>query len=94
MELGKIKHIPRKLKKELYKLPLLYEIKEQGYQRALDYHARFLPQLDRQGQLIVDTLSKDGTCILPIEELELPSTANMMSRAFYLANKLAAPVEF
>ena len=93
MQLGKIKYLPYKLKKKFYRLPLLYEMKEQGYQKALDYHAQFLPQLDHQGQSIVDTLRKDGTCILPIEELELASTANMMDRAFSLANKLIAPVD-
>ena len=93
MQLQKIKNIPRKLRRELYKIPLLHTMKEQVYQQAIDDHAQFLPELDTQGRLIVDTLRKNGTCVLPLEELNLPSTAKMMGRAFSLANKLVAPLQ-
>lgn len=94
MRLKKIKNIPLKLRREFYKIPLFNTIQEQAYQKALESHAQFLPQLCSQGQSIVNALKKDGTCILPIDKLGLSSTSEMMNRAFSLANRLVLPAEF
>jgi hypothetical protein len=88
MFLSKIKNLPYKLRRELYKVPQLYAIKEQAHQKAVDYHAPFLPLLDNQGKLIVDTLRRQGTCVIPLSELELSATEQMMTRAFTMADKL------
>ncbi len=88
MQLNKIKNIPHKLRRELYKIPQLHTMKEQAHQKAVDYHAQFLPPLDNQGQFIVDTLRQSGTCILPLAELKLSTTKQMMGKAFSLADKL------
>ena len=85
---NKVKNIPRKLKREIYKIPPIQAIKEQAYRKALDDHAQFLPTLDAQGCSIIKALREEGTCIIPIEELELSSTKAMMDTAFTLANKL------
>ncbi len=84
----KVKNIPLKLKREIYRIPALQVMKERAYQKALDSHTRFLPQLDAQGKSIVETLRKEGTSILPLEELALSSTDRMMETAFNLADKL------
>ncbi len=88
----KVKNIPRKLKREFYKLPLLQTIQEQAYQTALDTYARFLPELDDQGLSIVKTLREEGSCMIPLEDLVLPSTEEMMRTAFSLANNLKNPL--
>lgn len=87
---NRVKNIPYKLKRELYKLPILHDINEQFYQKSLKHHAQFLPPLDGQCKLILSTLRDEGTCIVPIKELELPSTKAMMTMARVLADKLNA----
>jgi hypothetical protein len=87
---ARVKNIPYRLKRELYKLPILHDINEQFYQKALKHHAQFLPPLDGQCKLILSTLRDEGTCIVPIEELELSSTKAMMTMARVLADKLNA----
>lgn len=93
MLLKRVKNIPHKLKRELYKIPAFHAMKEQAYQKALEYHSQFLPQIDHQSSLIVDTLRNEGTCIIPIEKLDFPSTDAMMKRAFSLANNLCTDAE-
>lgn len=90
MRLKRVKNIPLKLRRELYRIPVLHSLKEQAYQRALEQHSQFLPQIDDQGKLVVDTLRQEGTCIIPIEELQLAGTDKMMSTAFRLADELRA----
>ncbi|MEM7594858.1 MAG: hypothetical protein AAF383_25745 [Cyanobacteria bacterium P01_A01_bin.83] len=88
MLLNKVKNIPHKLKRELYRIPALNALKEQAYHKALEHHTQFLPSIDLQRSLIVDALRKEGTCILPIENLELSSTDAMLKKAFSLAENL------
>lgn len=88
MRLKRVKNIPLKLKRELYKIPVLHSLKEQAYQKALDQHSPFLPQLDDQGKLIVDRLRQEGTCTIPIEQLQLPTTEAMLHTALCLADSL------
>ena len=85
---NKVKNIPRKLKREIYRIPTLQALKEQAYQKALNSHSKLLPSLDSQGASIVEKLQQEGTCMIPIEELCLSSTDAMMASAFNLANKL------
>lgn len=84
----KVKNIPHRLRREIYRIPPFQALKEQLYQKALNDYAQFLPQLDAQGQTIVEELHQEGTCVIPIENLGIPSTAKMMSTAFALAEKL------
>lgn len=85
---GKFKNIPHKLKRKIYNIPPFPAIEEQNYQKAIDVHSKFLPQLDTQGSLIVETLRREGTCILPIESLGLASTDGMLATAYSLADRL------
>jgi len=89
---NKVKNIPHRLKREIYKIPPLQAIKDHVYQKAISNHAKFLPELDDVGTLVVNTLKTKGTCIIPIEELGLASTDDMMSTAFSLADRLKTSV--
>lgn len=85
---GKVKNIPHRLKRELYKIPPLQAMKENAYQKALDDHTQFLPNLDDQGMSVVETLRQEGTCVIPIEDLGFSSTDTMLSTAFALADNI------
>ena len=50
MQLNKIKNIPHKLRRELYRVPAFYSLKEQAHQKTINAHASFLPLLDKQGE--------------------------------------------
>lgn len=93
MQLKRIKNIPHKLRRELYRIPTFYALKEQAYQRSLDFHVPFLPPMNRQGQSIVDRLRQEGTCIIPLSQLKLPTTNQMMANAYALADRLDRPAE-
>ena len=84
----KVKNIPLKLKREIYRIPPIQAIEEQIYQQALNKHFECLPKLGLQESSIVKTLREEGTCIIPIEDLKLSSTGKMMETALHLANKL------
>ena len=93
MQLNKIKNIPHKLRRELYRVPAFYSLKEQAHQKTINAHASFLPLLDKQGEKIVDVLQRKGTCIIPIEKLKLSSTARMMATAYEMADELVRPAK-
>ena len=84
----KFKNIPHKLKREISKIPPLHTLQEQAHQKAIDVHSRFLPELDSQGQSIVETLRAEGTCVLPLESLGLAYTDKMLANAYHLADNL------
>lgn len=85
---NKVKNIPHKLKREFYRIPVFQAIREQTYQNSLEKHALLLPDLSFQDTNIVKTLQQNGTCVIPIEELEFSSTSNMMEMVNVLANNL------
>lgn len=85
---SKVKNIPRKLKREIYRIPTLQSIEVQSYQKILNNYAPFLPNLDYQGRSIVETLRQEGTCVIPLKEFQLSSTDTMMTTALKLAEKL------
>ncbi len=85
---NKVENLSYKLRRNFDRLPLLHLMKEQAYQKALDDHARFLPPLDNLSTSILNTLRQEGTCMVPIKELDLISTNAMMTTAFGLAGKL------
>lgn len=84
----KVKNIPLKLKREIFKIPPIQALKEQAYQKALNSHLQFLPKLDTEGYKIVDKLKEEGTCIIPIDDLQLSLTKKMMDTALTLADNL------
>lgn len=89
---SKVRNIPYKLRRELLKIPALHAIKEQSYQKALSHHAQFLPQLDESGTSILNTLRREGTCVVPLEKLGLSTSNTMMNTAQNLADKLCTSV--
>ncbi|MBE9045253.1 hypothetical protein IQ255_12750 [Pleurocapsales cyanobacterium LEGE 10410] len=88
----KVKNLPLKIKREINRLPPVHALKEQAYQKALNYHAQFLPQLDSQSTSFLGTLRNEGTCIIPIEDLNLSSTNLMLNMALSLADQLKTPL--
>ena len=92
MQLKKIKNIPHKLRREIYRVPAFNALKEQAYQKMLDAHSPFLPLLDSQSEKILAGLRCEGTCIIPLERLKLASTERMMAAAYQLADELIRPV--
>ena len=93
MQLKRIKNIPHKLRRELDRIPAFHALKEQAYQRSIDAHAPYLPLIDEQGQSIVDRLNQQGTCTIPLNQLELSTTKQMMVEAYRLADKLKHPAD-
>ena len=93
MQLQRIKNIPHKLRRELYRIPAFRALKEQAYQRTIDLHAPLLPAIGDRERLIVEQLEQKGTCVIPLDRLDLSRTAQMMANAYGLANKLKHPVE-
>ena len=85
---SKVRNIPLKLRREINRIPPFQTLRNQAYQKALDSHFQFLPQLDSQGQSILAMLRQQGTCVIPIEDLELSSTTKMMNTASALAENL------
>ncbi len=85
---SRVKNIPYKLRREIFKIPALQVMHEQSYQKALNYHAQFLPQVDDFGTSVLSRLRNEGTCIFPIEKLGLLSTPAMLKTAYTLADKL------
>ncbi len=85
---SRVKKIPLKLKRKIYKIPPFQAFQEQAYQKALTEHFKILPKLDSQGMSILEELRQEGTCIIPLEELGLSSTDTMMNTALTLANHL------
>ena len=77
-----LKKIPHKLKREIDKIPPVQLIQEQAYQKALNSYAPFLPKIDLQGKSILEKLQTEGTCIIPLADLCLPSSEKMMKTAF------------
>ena len=91
MSIQKLKNIPHKLRRELYRIPALNAMKEQAHQRAIDSHAQFLPLLNKQERAIVERLKQEGTCIVSLDELKLSTTEHMITTAHHLASKLNQP---
>ena len=85
---SRVRNIPYKLRRELWKIPAIHAIRERSYQKALDRHAQFLPQLDESETSILHTLRREGTCIVPLEKLGLSTSNTMMNTAQSLADKL------
>ena len=85
---SKAKNLPYKLKREFYRVPVFQAIREQTYQKSLARHALLLPELNLQDTNIVNGLRQNGTCVIPIEELELSSSTTMMVMVDVLANNL------
>ena len=49
--------------------------------------------MDGQEKSIVDRLRQEGTCVIPLNQLKLPTTKQMMANAYALADRLDRPVE-
>lgn len=64
---------------------------ELNYQVALAKHRHNLPVLSSGDQLIAQTLKREGVYITSLEDLGLPSTAQMLESANYYAATIKSP---
>lgn len=86
--LAKIKHLPDKLKREIYKIPLLQTRQEKIYQDFLQEHAQYLPKLNNQEERIVQELKNHGTYVTSIVDLNLNTSNKTIESSLQLANRL------
>ena len=93
MQLKRIKNIPHKLRRELYRIPALQTMKEEAHQKAIDSHTPFLPTIDALGKSIVSKLQREGTCVVSLKDLTLSTSQQMLDSAYDLADKLNRPLE-
>ncbi|MGK7936843.1 MAG: phytanoyl-CoA dioxygenase family protein [Xenococcaceae cyanobacterium] len=85
---AKIKRSPQKIKREIYRIPILKDKQDKTYQKLLQQHAPFIPKLNNEDNLILETLQKNGTCVVPISSLKIASTNSMLEVAANLVNRL------
>ncbi len=79
--LARIKRLPKKIKREVYKIPILKTKQDKAYQELLKNHAPFLPKLNDEDTFILKSLQNKGTCVIPIGDLKLASTDSMLGVA-------------
>ena len=84
----RIKRLPQKIKREIYKIPNLKARQEQAYQELLKQHAPFIPKLNDEDAILLKTLQENGTCVVPINNFKIASTDSMLKVAATLVNKL------
>lgn len=86
--LARIKRLPKKIKREVYKIPILKAKQDKAYQELLKNHAPFLPKLNDEDTFILKTLQNKGTCVIPMGDLKLASTNSMLGVAATLVERL------
>lgn len=79
-----------KLKRELYRLPGVRVVRAYDYLEALEAHVLRLPPLDALDLPFFHPLRTQGVCIVPVEEMKLPGTREMVSACQVLVEELRA----
>ncbi|MGH8000477.1 MAG: 2OG-Fe(II) oxygenase, partial [Brasilonema sp.] len=74
--------------KNLYEISLIKTPAECAYQAALAKHMSHLPVLSSTDSTLVETLNTEGSVITSLEELSIPSTAQMLEAAKNLMPKI------
>ncbi|MEM9274498.1 MAG: hypothetical protein AAGA80_16255 [Cyanobacteria bacterium P01_F01_bin.143] len=77
-----------KVGKIIYSIPLCKKIIDQNYEAKVAQYQASLPKLHAEDQAILDTLNKTGTVAIPIEDLQLESTAAFLEKTTSLAKEL------
>lgn len=79
-----------KLKRELYRLPGVRVVRGYEYLEALEAHTLKLPALDPLDLPFLQSLRTQGVCIVPVEEMKLPGTREMLAGCEALVEQLRA----
>ena len=85
--ISKIKNIPHKLKREIYKVPLLQTRREKIYQDLLQAYTQYLPKLNDDSKQIVQELKEHGTSIISLSELNFNASRKMLETSWQLVDK-------
>jgi len=72
----------------IYSVPLAKKIVDQNYETKVARYQASLPKLNAEDQIILDALDKTGTFSIPIEELQLESTASFLEKTNSLVKEL------
>jgi hypothetical protein len=88
LAIKKIKRIPKKIKREINRIPLVHARQETIYQAALAYYAKYLPKLNAEDTDILNSLQTQGVCITSLDRLQLPSNQPMLERGVELSQTL------
>ena len=78
----------KKIKREIYRLPILKAKQDQAYQELLKQHAPFTPKLNDEDTVILKSLQENGTCVIPISNLKIASTDSLLKVAANLVDEL------
>ena len=87
---AKIKRSPKKIKREIDKLPILKDKQNKAYQKLLQEHAPLIPKLKEEDTLILEALRKNGTCVIPSANLKIASTDSLLEVGTTLSQELKA----
>ncbi len=77
-----------KLKRELYRLPGVRVVRGYEYLEALEEHLLKLPPLDPLDLPFLQALRTQGVCMVPVEEMKLPGTGEMLAACGALVDEL------
>jgi hypothetical protein len=84
----KIRQYPKKLKREIERLPILQAMGEARYYQLLQKHAPLIPQLNPEDYPILHQLKEESTYITSIDKFDINGTDLMFTVAANLAAKL------
>ncbi|HEY1694850.1 MAG TPA: hypothetical protein VGG39_21915 [Polyangiaceae bacterium] len=79
-----------KLKRELFRLPGVRAVLGYGYLTALEEHSLHLPQIHADDLPLLQALRTQGAYIMPVEDMGLPGTREMLAACDVLAGELRA----
>jgi hypothetical protein len=85
---SKIKKYPKKLKREIQRLPLFQARADKRYYELLEQHTPSLPQLNAKEDIIFARLWQEGTYITSVDKFDIGGTDLMFEVATNIANKL------
>lgn len=85
---GRIQKGSNKIKRELYRLPLISKLSERTYQKRLHEYSHQLPAMTGQEREIVDAMNEYGVFSTTLSNLALPQTNSAIKAAQRL---LASP---
>ncbi|GAB4536854.1 MAG: hypothetical protein Tsb0014_25000 [Pleurocapsa sp.] len=81
LAVNKIKRIPKKIEREINRIPLFEAKQKTIYQASLVNYAPFLPKINAEDQTIVNCIKNTGIYVFSIEKLQLHRTKAMLKES-------------
>jgi hypothetical protein len=85
---NKIKRIPKKIEREINRIPFIETKQKAIYYASLVNHAPFLPKINDEDTIIVNSIKETGIYVAPIEQLQLARTKAMLKQGMELTKIL------